>query len=200
MNKVQIFVKPPWHGRRIIRGSKMKKLIIFLAIFLGVTNTHAWTLKTHLGITVTASPITIKQYEKTWNSKWEDIDWEKIDQIYLQLQEAYHSHPNPAKLKIQIHSWFCEPEYIKGTVVANPPCRRCILTDEGCVTAIFPSWNIIAIHLGNDPGQGECAWGYTALDYELGHWFLLWLKDPCWYNEFSGGCPRHYIYLECQDE
>ena len=159
----------------------MKFLSILLAILC-----FGFTHKTPLGITITAFPQAVTQYEQHWELKWDDIEWERIDQFFLGLQEAYGSNTAPKRLRIRIMPW--HPNCVDAE---SPEYEKEFLYWGWCIDGAYPGQ--VLIHLGDDSGQGENSWCLTALDYEMGHHFLKSKRDPCWYWEFSGNCPSHYI-------
>ena len=162
----------------------MKLLILILSFFL-----IAWTYTTPLGIRVTATQRTIHQYEQFWGS-WSNIEWQRIDWIFSMLKAAYNSPAEPNHLRIRIHpwSWKCLDEV--------PDSMEMIVLPYGCIDGLFyPETNLIVIHLGDDGAIGPYAWYLTALDYEMGHYFLRSIGDPCWALEFYKDCPSHYISI-----
>ena len=160
----------------------MKFLLIILALFC-----FGFTYKTPLGITVTASPQTVIQYEQHWGLRWDNIEWNRIDDFFLKLQEAYGSNANPKRLRIKIMPW--HPNCVDAE---SPEYEKEFLYRGWCIDGAYPGQ--VLIHLGDDSGQGENAWCLTALDYEMGHLFLRAKRDPCWYWEFNVDCPTHYIF------
>jgi len=66
-------------------------------------STRPWTYTTPLGIHITASNAAISQYEQNWGSPWSDINWGKVDEIFLALQQ-FHGVQDayPQRLHIRI--------------------------------------------------------------------------------------------------
>ena len=164
----------------------------FLSILLSVL-CLGFTYKTPLGITIYATPATVIQYEEYWELKWDDIEWGRIDEFFLRLQEAYGSNANPKRLRIRIMPW--HPNCVDAE---SPEYEKEFLFWGMCIDGAYPGQ--VLIHLGDDSGQGKNygqskkSWCLTALDYEMGHFFLRAKRDPCWYYEFFGDCPTHYIF------
>ena len=158
----------------------------FLSIILAVL-CFGFTYKTPLGITVTVSPQTVTQYEQHWGLRWDDVEWGRIDEFFMRLQEAYGSNANPKRLRIRIMPW--HPRCVDAE---SPEYEKEFLFWGMCIDGAYSGQ--ILIHLGDGPGQGENSWCLTALDYEMGHFFLRAKRDLCWYYEFSGNCPTHYIF------
>jgi len=172
----------------------MKKLLISIVIsFVFVTNVFGWTatqLKTDLGIQIQMYQETALQYESYWGEQFENIQWDKVDVFFTALANAYGVLANPADLRIEIlpfdENWVDNetPVNSDGTVG-----REIVTFHYDGIYVI----GLISIHLGDDKGKGGNAFCQTALDYELGHHFLLLKGDPCWFLETYPGCPEKYI-------
>jgi len=192
----------------------MMKALIIVAILFFSLPVHAWYTITPLGITITATRETVKQYNRHWctyspevvtfpkrpgvfkyykdykiGPRWENIDWSVIDGYFRLLSKKYDSYPNPSFLTVRIDplDYSCIDES------GFPYSYEFRFPGYGCIDGIFPNPNLIVIHLGDDPGQ---EWEYTlnrpfcatALDWEFSHYFLYWRGDPCWNNEWDPIC------------
>jgi hypothetical protein len=174
----------------------MRKYLLILILCLFALDSHAWTIcndpiqvVTNNGIVISIPNRAFHQYEQYWGRSFSDIQWDDIDVFFNRLAQAYGVTPKSG-LKINIVPF--DTVWIDNETPVNP---------DGTVGREMEGshydgeyWqNTIWIHLGDDTGVGPNAWCQTALDYELGHYFLQQKGDPCWYYEFDGDCPRHYI-------
>lgn len=180
-------------GRIETRIKSMAKIILFFLLI--PVSVGAWEYTTPLGITITASDKVIKQYERHWYQctdtfypfrpyreqyqncsglKWADIDWDVIDLIYESERQRFGGVPNadPTRLKIVIKK-------LQYSCVDEEPNS---FEMSGCIDGIYYSNNGIAIHLGDDSGQGTW-FGGTAVVHELEHYFRFWRGDSTWWKE-----------------
>jgi hypothetical protein len=190
----------------------------FMIVLALATNAGAFRIVTPLGITITATSETVKQYNRHWacysnapifpkrpdffedvdldriGPLWKNINWTVIDEFFLLLQDKYNApRADPRTLVIVIR----ELDYGCKDESSYPYSYEFSGYGYRCIDGVYPSENVIAIHLGDDPGQ---PWEYsinkpfcgTALDWELFHYFLRSKGDSCWWDEFNPACQQKY--------
>ncbi len=181
---------------------KIAVIAIVAAILLVPTLSLAktWVHKTPLGITIKASQKTILQYEEYWGLAWDDIEWDRIDEIFVYLDDAHvdagHGKSiNPDRIKINIKYW-------KYKIYGDepPPGKPRISCAGGgwCQAYYNTGWSI-GMNLGLDSGQGERAFCDTPLAHELNHLILFKMRNKCkWLCELGGkscSCSGYSIAL-----
>jgi hypothetical protein len=179
----------------------MKKIVVIVAIIIflipAFSSAKTWVYRTPLGITIMASQKVILQYEEYWGLAWDDIDWDKIEEIFVYLDDAHvdaghGKSADPDRIKITIKYW-------KYKIHGDEPFPGKPRIDCGncwCQAYYNIGWSI-GMNLGLDSGQGDRAFCDTPLTHELNHLILFKMKNKCkWLGELDHEfCPGYDIAL-----
>lgn len=171
---------------------------------------------TPFGIEISASQKAMNQFEAEYGYTFEEVDWNRIDEFFF-LIAKYHglaeevtvvkqdpdnlsyTSTTERKLYVSTQLRIIIQEWDPSCVDEIPGSREMKVFLPGwglvCIDGVFiynVSWpaarHNIMIHLGDDGGVGFDSFCLTAIDWELHHYMLYALGDPCWYDESSPGC------------
>jgi len=162
---------------------------------------------TDLGIEIAVREGVDKQYRIRWNQPFKQINWNRIDDFFIEIAEHLEEYyglkeklieevaidpddPFTTEMKLKtdinltiiIEKW--DPTCVDQEIPGSKE-MKVILPGWGliCVDGAFlPDlrWPIILLHLGDDDGIGSDAFCDTALDWELGNYILFKKGDDCW--------------------